>query len=62
MGVINYKTWYDVWEHKGRTLQVVLIIAIGAFAIGTASVLAATVLPAWRASKMVIVDALRHAS
>lgn len=34
----------------------------GAFAIGTASVLAATVLPAWRASKMVIVDALRHAS
>ncbi|HRV92790.1 MAG TPA: hypothetical protein P5526_11555, partial [Anaerolineae bacterium] len=35
MGVIRHKTWYDVWENKGRTFQVVLIIAIGAFAIGT---------------------------
>lgn len=34
MSVINHKTWHDVWTHKGRTLQVVLIIAIGAFAIG----------------------------
>lgn len=35
MNVIRYKTWYDLWQNKGRTLQVVLIIAIGAFAIGT---------------------------
>ena len=35
MNVIRYKTWHDIWENKGRTLQVVLIIAIGAFAIGT---------------------------
>ncbi|MDH3675475.1 MAG: ABC transporter permease [Anaerolineae bacterium] len=35
MKVIRYKTWYDIWENKGRTLQVVLIIAISAFAIGT---------------------------
>jgi putative ABC transport system permease protein len=35
MGVIRHKTWYDLWEQKGRTFQVVLIIAIGAFAIGT---------------------------
>lgn len=35
MGVIRHKTWYDLWENKGRTFQVVLIIAIGAFAIGT---------------------------
>ncbi|MEM7344864.1 MAG: ABC transporter permease, partial [Chloroflexota bacterium] len=35
MGVIRHKIWRDLWEHKGRTLQVVLIIAIGAFAIGT---------------------------
>lgn len=34
MSVIHRKTWYDVWDQKGRTLQVVLIIAIGAFAIG----------------------------
>ncbi len=35
MNVIRYKTWYDIWENKGRTLQIVLVIAIGAFAIGT---------------------------
>ena len=34
MGVIRYKLWYDLWHNKGRTLQVVLIIAMGAFAIG----------------------------
>ena len=34
MSTIDYKTWYDIWENKGRTLQVVLIIAIGAFAVG----------------------------
>ena len=35
MGVIHHKTWHDLWENRGRTLQAVLIIAIGAFAIGT---------------------------
>ncbi len=35
MGVIRHKIWYDLWENKGRTLRVVAIIAIGAFAIGT---------------------------
>src|SRR5262245_10396313 len=35
MGVIHHKTWYDLWENKGRTLQAVLIITIGALAIGT---------------------------
>jgi putative ABC transport system permease protein len=35
MGVIRYKIWYDLWENKGRTLRVVAIIAIGAFAVGT---------------------------
>lgn len=34
MGVIRYKIWYDLWENKGRTWRVVVIIAIGAFAIG----------------------------
>ncbi len=34
MGVIRYKIWSDLWHNKGRTLQVVLIIAMGAFAIG----------------------------
>jgi putative ABC transport system permease protein len=34
MGVIRYKIWRDLWQNKGRTLQVVLIIGMGAFAIG----------------------------
>jgi len=34
MGVIRYKIWSDLWTNKARTLQVVLIIAMGAFAIG----------------------------
>lgn len=34
MGVIRYKIWQDLWSNKARTLQVVLIIAVGAFAIG----------------------------
>ncbi len=34
LGVIRYKIWRDLWENKGRTLRVVIIIAIGAFAIG----------------------------
>ncbi|MBI1878989.1 MAG: hypothetical protein HYR94_12355 [Chloroflexi bacterium] len=34
MGVIWFKIWNDIWNNKGRTAQVVLIIAMGAFAIG----------------------------
>lgn len=34
LGVIRHKIWYDLWENKGRTLRVVAIIAIGAFAVG----------------------------
>ena len=34
MGVIRHKIWRDLWASKARTLQVVLIIAMGAFAVG----------------------------
>jgi putative ABC transport system permease protein len=34
MGVLRYKIWYDLWKNKGRTLQVVLIVGMGAFAVG----------------------------
>ena len=34
MGVLWDKVWRDLWENKGRTVQVVLIIAVGTFAIG----------------------------
>lgn len=34
MGVLRYKILRDLWKNKGRTLQVILIIGIGAGAIG----------------------------
>jgi hypothetical protein len=34
MGVIRCKIWKDLWSKKTRTLQVVLIIAAGALAVG----------------------------
>jgi putative ABC transport system permease protein len=34
MGILKYKLFHDLWSNKGRTLQVVLIIGIGAGAIG----------------------------
>ena len=34
MSVIYHKIWSDLWHHKARTLQVVLIVAMGALAIG----------------------------
>jgi putative ABC transport system permease protein len=34
MGVLRYKIIRDLWENKGRTIQVMLIIGIGAAAIG----------------------------
>ncbi len=34
MGVIRNKIWNDLWTNKGRTMQVVLIIAVGAAANG----------------------------
>lgn len=34
MKVITYKIWADLWGNKARTLQIVLIIALGAFGAG----------------------------
>ncbi len=34
MGALRFKVFYDLWINKARTLQVVLIIGIGAAAIG----------------------------
>jgi putative ABC transport system permease protein len=34
MGVLKHKIFRDLWDNKGRTLQVILIIGIGAAAIG----------------------------
>jgi len=54
MGVIRYKIWSDLWNNKGRTLQVVLIIAMGAFAIGAtigaSDIMRVVMSKDWRAS------------
>jgi putative ABC transport system permease protein len=54
MGVISYKIWSDLWKNKARTLQVVLIIAMGAFAIGmiigTRTLVIAGMTEIWQAS------------
>ncbi|MDM8527313.1 FtsX-like permease family protein [Anaerolineales bacterium HSG24] len=34
MGVLQHKIWFDIWNNKNRTIQAVLTIAIGAFAVG----------------------------
>ncbi len=34
MGVLNSKIFRDIWSHKGRTFQIVLIIGLSAGAIG----------------------------
>jgi putative ABC transport system permease protein len=54
MDVLRHKTWRDLWANKGRTLQVVLIIGIGAFAIGmiiaTRNIVTDRLTETWRAS------------
>lgn len=59
-GVIRYKIWSDLWANKGRTLQVVLIIAMGAFAIGmiigTRNLVIEGMQSIWRASSPAMIN------
>lgn len=54
MSVIYYKIWSDLWRNKARTWQVVLIIAMGALAVGmivaTRNLTVAQVNAAWAQS------------
>jgi len=54
MSVTRYKIWYDLWKNKGRTLQVVLIVGMGAFAIGMIVTVRMLIIPEmheiWRSS------------
>ncbi|MCP4536466.1 MAG: ABC transporter permease [Chloroflexi bacterium] len=54
MSILRRKVWRDLWNYKGRTLQVVLIIAMGAFAIGlivgTRNMVVAGMEEIWQAS------------
>ena len=54
MRVIWYKIWNDIWKNKSRTAQVVVIIAMGAFAIGmiitTSEVIRVRLAEVWQAA------------
>ena len=60
MGVIWHKIWSDIWKNKGRTAQVVLIIAIGAFAIGmiitTSEVVSVRLAEVWQAATPAMIN------
>lgn len=60
MGIIRYKIWYDLWKNKGRTLQVVSIIGIGAFAIGmiigSRNLIIAGMADVWRTSSPAMIN------
>jgi putative ABC transport system permease protein len=46
------KVWYDLWQSKARTLQVVLVIALGGFGIGLVvggrNLISGTIAAQWR--------------
>lgn len=50
MSVIWKKVWFDLWNHKLRTLLVVLSIAAGVFAVGTTFGLVEQLIPTMDAS------------
>jgi putative ABC transport system permease protein len=60
MRVIWFKIWSDIWNNKGRTTQVVLIIAMGAFAIGmiitTREVVSVRLAEVWRATTPAMIN------
>jgi putative ABC transport system permease protein len=64
MGILRYKIWHDLWSNKGRTLQVVLIIGMGAFAIGmiigTRTLMVEGMTDGWQASSPAMINLWVH--
>jgi hypothetical protein len=60
VGVIRNKIWTDLWANKGRTLQVVLIIAMGTAAIGMiigiSSLVTPTMAVRWQATNPAMIN------
>jgi putative ABC transport system permease protein len=50
--IVLSKVWHDLWSHKSRTIQVVLVIALGAIGIGLViggrNLIAGTIADQWR--------------
>ncbi len=55
MTTLLRKTWFDLWQDKARTLQVVLVIALGAIGIGLViggrNLIADSVLTGWQSAE-----------
>jgi putative ABC transport system permease protein len=55
MTTLLRKTWFDLWQDKARTLQVVLVIALGAIGIGLViggrNLIADSVLAGWQSAE-----------
>jgi len=60
VSIIWRKVWRDVWDNKGRTLQIVLIIAMGAAAIGmilgTRNLIIPTMQSDWQAANPAMIN------
>ncbi len=60
MGVLKFKILRDLWGHKSRTLQVVLIIGVGAAALGMILTTRALVVPGmaemWRETNPAMIN------
>jgi putative ABC transport system permease protein len=60
MGVIRFKIWRDLWANKGRTLVVVLIIGLGAAAVGmivtTRNLMIGFMSEGWRSSNPAMIS------
>ena len=60
MGVIRNKIWSDLWDNRARTLQVVLIIAMGTAAIGLiigiSSLVTPTMAVRWQATNPAMIN------
>lgn len=55
MFTLLQKVWFDLWQDKSRTLQVVMVIALGAIGIGLViggrNLIASSVLEGWQAAE-----------
>ncbi len=60
MGTLKHKIWHDLWKNKSRTLQVVLIIAMGAAALGMIISVRSLMIPAMQAGWQAINPAMMN--
>ncbi len=60
MSTLKHKIWHDLWKNKGRSLQIVLIIAMGAAALGMIISVRSLMIPAMQAGWQAINPAMMN--